>query len=169
MAARSLAARRSALLTVLVALLALLLPTGSAAAGADGLPVTYMGTFVGDDVLFVPLAGPDASQCDTEKFPDITGTWRVTLRDDKAPLVSVQMFSAGKAHVMYGGNAFGVPWTLETAPSGATFKVSQPVFGNEFSMTLVGTVLTYYLAPYQAFEQNCASGTITGALTRTAS
>ena len=162
--------RRGGLLTILVALLALLLPTGSAAAAASNLPTTYMGVFSGD-VLFVPLDGVKASQCDTTKFPDLSGTWRVTLRDGKAPVVTVAMFSEGKLHVAYGGKAFGMPWSDATV-TGQVFRVVQPAMAPaEFSLTLVGDQLTYYIAPYNvdAFDQHCASATITGTLTRTAS
>jgi hypothetical protein len=161
MSIRSTSVRRGGLLTVLVALLALLLPTGSASAAASGPPTTYMGVFSGDDMQFVGCAAD---------FPDITGTWRVTVRDDKPPLVSVQMFSAGKPHVQYGGNAWGMPWELADPVQGVTFKVTQPAMAPaEFSMTLVGDDLTYFISPYHAFGWDCTSGTITGTLTRTAS
>lgn len=120
--------RRSLALGAALLMALSLTPTAAAASPAS----SYHGTW------------DSASVCGAS-FP-VGGVWNVTLKQDGSAEVTVVTFVGGKAHAVWGGNFWRMPWEQLTPVGGDIFAVTN-ARGLVFELTANGD-LTYTLPAY---------------------
>jgi hypothetical protein len=145
--------------TAAVGLAAATLSLGVTAPGVAGTSTTHHGSYDGV-TIYTPRPGSEGS-CDTTP-KEVSGNWNVRIAGDRATM-STNLFYDGQHHLAYGG-PFEV---LSASTNGTQFQIQGATSSEDgtpitITLTLEDGVLSYRVAPYPLFGNDCASLTLTG-------
>lgn len=147
--------------TAAVGIAAATLSLGVMTPGVAGTATTYHGYY--DDVtIYTPWSGSEDSCDTTPKL--VSGNWNVRIDADReTATMSTNLFYDGEHHLAYGG-----PFELDSWNTGGTkFQIKATTYADQTPITITLTldehgILSYVVAPYPLFNNDCASLTLTG-------
>ena len=146
-----------------VGLAAATLSLGVMTPGVAATSMTYHGYYSGV-TAYAPYTSGDHGSCDTTAKL-VSGIWNVRISADRdTATMSTNLFYDGEHHLAYGG-----PFELVSENTGGTkFQIKATTYAEDSTpITITLTlddygVLSYVVAPYPLFGNDCASLTLTG-------